>query len=1040
MKKHLLPLAFAASALLAADPADTPVVLSPFEVNTARDAGFVASSSLAGGRLAGDLRDTPIAYSVLTREFIDALDLTNLTEMTKWATNAADVPDGDSVGFGIGDRLKLQSRGVGSNNPQRNFFPVNFNFDGYNIERLDLARGPNAVLFGTSGVGGTANSVTKRARTERQETEIRLSYGSWANARVTLDHNQPVSKNVAIRLNAVWQDREGWRDNDIERRSGATLSATWKPFKNTEVRFEAEKGRLEHSVITSNFDDNLSGWTGNTYSAVLPANNNPAGVVGYGTNNAVITVGGGTTQLMNYQGWARTLGGNSAANVPAGGVMVVGPSANITNNSIIAQRNLPAGLYDIAIARSRFQIPSRTLSTFSDEPIFGIRSEDFTLSLTQRVGERFFAEAAANMGKEDLSSNTGISRGMSRIWIDINSVLPNGQPNPKFLQPYTESISNPYVQPEDKKNARVAFGYVLDRTRLGDFKFSLMGGWSNIRTDRNVFRFTVKRHADPRMWPSEFQVLYRYYLNTDGSRPLATPSAMTYIDPRTNTLATVATGLVRDYANDAFNLVSERDYEYAQAATSAKLLKGKLNIIAAARQDRYESRQEAAVRQWDNPADWDGNSRLLKPGAPGDWAALTYRERNAAGTPVGTPLPANTRPRLSSGVRDPLYANDRFQDDYAPPDQSGKVTTSSIGAVYHVTKHVSVFANFAESFRPPGSTLKLDGSLFAAPASEGRDYGLRVTLLDGAIVANLIRYEGEEKNNTITATTFPFNNIIQANALGDFTVGGINSRGLQRLPTGFVDSVDTETEGWEFEVTANLTRQWRLMFNAALPESYQTDPNKESRAYFAANAATLRQIITDAGGTFTGDRATFTATVPIGQPNEGPGAVDAWNTIQNTLASITTEPQQRTRLYNMTANLYTDYVFGERLKGFRIGGGVNYRGRQVIGYRGADTIRNPANPAQTIDDPAVGPNDVVTTDSYFTGTLTLGYTRRFAKKYNVTFSLKIDNLFDYDEPLFTGTVLRPPGGDLTNPARVASPNRYTWLMPRNFLFTTAVKF
>ena len=45
------------------------VTLSPFNVSSERDTGFVAASSLAGGRLAGDLKDTPVAYSVITREF-----------------------------------------------------------------------------------------------------------------------------------------------------------------------------------------------------------------------------------------------------------------------------------------------------------------------------------------------------------------------------------------------------------------------------------------------------------------------------------------------------------------------------------------------------------------------------------------------------------------------------------------------------------------------------------------------------------------------------------------------------------------------------------------------------------------------------------------------------------------------------------------------------------------------------------------------------------------------------------------------------------
>ena len=53
----------------AADPAPYPpkptedtLVLTPFTVDARRDLGFVAASALAGGRLAVDLKDTPVAY------------------------------------------------------------------------------------------------------------------------------------------------------------------------------------------------------------------------------------------------------------------------------------------------------------------------------------------------------------------------------------------------------------------------------------------------------------------------------------------------------------------------------------------------------------------------------------------------------------------------------------------------------------------------------------------------------------------------------------------------------------------------------------------------------------------------------------------------------------------------------------------------------------------------------------------------------------------------------------------------------------------
>src|SRR3954462_949553 len=112
------------AAASAAPVATGPVLaLDPFEVKVDADRGFVATSSLAGGRLAGDLKDTPVAYTVLTRELIDALQLTDLTSMSQWSTNATDLAD-DNQQFNTGNSVRISSRGVSSNSPQRNFFPV----------------------------------------------------------------------------------------------------------------------------------------------------------------------------------------------------------------------------------------------------------------------------------------------------------------------------------------------------------------------------------------------------------------------------------------------------------------------------------------------------------------------------------------------------------------------------------------------------------------------------------------------------------------------------------------------------------------------------------------------------------------------------------------------------------------------------------------------------------------------------------------------------------------------------------------------------
>src|SRR5437868_14855431 len=103
-------------------PAEEAVKLDPFSVSADSDVGFVASSSLAGGRIATALKDTPVAYSVITKEFMDAFNITNVAEAGQWTTNS-NFNQGDNTGYGYGanaDAGATRIRGITVNNPTRN--------------------------------------------------------------------------------------------------------------------------------------------------------------------------------------------------------------------------------------------------------------------------------------------------------------------------------------------------------------------------------------------------------------------------------------------------------------------------------------------------------------------------------------------------------------------------------------------------------------------------------------------------------------------------------------------------------------------------------------------------------------------------------------------------------------------------------------------------------------------------------------------------------------------------------------------------------
>jgi hypothetical protein len=1025
----------------ATDRKEEIITLSPFVINTERDVGFVAASSLAGGRLGGDLKDTPVAYSVLTRDFIDALDLTDFQDMAQWMPNTVETPNQGDTDWASPSYSGVTSRGVGTNEPQRDFFPYGINFDSYNIGRLDYGRGPNSILFGNSGYGSTPNVVSKRARPDKQFSEVRLSFGSWSNFRETLDHNQPLSDTLALRFNALYLDRDGWRDNDFEQKKAVTLAGTWQPTQRTEVRFEAERGEMEKASMGTNFYDYLSGWDGiHTYSAPAAANT-AYGVYRIPSNYAMFTPAGGDT-LLNFGTWATTDAGNRTAAIPLGGQLVAGVAGINTNSSIINQLNLPENRFDIAEANSHFRVPSREFSIVADGLQYDQKYYNYTLAVTQQVGENFYAEAAVNLAGVEYTGDKGLSSGQGgQTRIDLNTKLPNGADNPNFLQPYNFMRPFPQVTDSEMYNARLAMAYVLDNTRFGSFRFSVNGGMSRQDDTKEAWTYMRKIATDHRLWASQDRVYFLYHWN-ETARPYDL-SDRTWMYQASTTAAPVPVeaGLVRDLGTAGANSLTSTDKDYFQINGDAKFFKKRLNVLAGLRRDFYNTRQQVSRHQYDYPTDWNGKGAFYKPDAPDDYYALTYQPLTAGGVPAGPVEAAETRPRIGN-ERDPLYANARFQDDFSPPVSKGALTTYSMGAVYHLTDHISLMTNYAESYVPALASFDFSGNLIAPRSAEGRDYGVRFTLLKGQVVANVIRYEGLDANSVV-AVSGPRSNIdtIARTSPLDAASDELNARNFPRPSNGASDTTRKEISGWELDVTANLTQNWRLTLNGAISKAYQVSAYPLLKAFLADNKDTMKQIIQDAGGVFNGDVATMNPAIDLSRTPEGPGAVAAWNSLMATVASFTDEKQTPLRLMSGSGNVYTDYSFKEgRLKGLRVGIGANYRGKQVIGYRGADTIRVPNSATATMDDPSVGPLDSVYQPAYTTATAVINYTWRISRKLRCDLTLRASNLFDYAKPIYINTEMRPPNGDLTNPSRVTTPENYIWITPRNVTLTASFRF
>ena len=153
------------------------------------------------------LIDVPQAITVLTREQIDDQAIRSVADLVRY------VP-GLSAGQGEGNRDQITLRG---NNSTADFFvdglrdDVQYFRGFYNVDRVEVLKGPNATIFGRGGGGGVFNRVTKGPiiGTNSATTEVTGdTFGSWA---ATGDVNLDLG-GAAFRLNSFYEELDSHRD------------------------------------------------------------------------------------------------------------------------------------------------------------------------------------------------------------------------------------------------------------------------------------------------------------------------------------------------------------------------------------------------------------------------------------------------------------------------------------------------------------------------------------------------------------------------------------------------------------------------------------------------------------------------------------------------------------------------------------------------------------------------------------------------------------------------------------------------------------
>jgi outer membrane receptor protein involved in Fe transport len=732
-------------------PAPSAVVLSPFQVNTSRDAGYVASSTLAGTRLNSELWDTPAAISVFTAEFLSDIGILDVKSSLSFALNASEDTSNYTGNFLVANDVNIQIRGFVEAAVGRNYFTWRLSSDVFNVERVDFSRGPNSVLFGVGAPGGIVNTSSKRASIGQDLSRLRTRIGSWDDYRVEYDFGKTLLKDkLAVRANLLWQEKNDWREfKTSERRAGA-LAATYRPFRSTEIRFDGEYGDVDQ-----------------LHAQPYPARE---GFVGWEAAGRLIAgtygqaVNGTTANTVAPVVWDPFSGGPPVS-WNGSRIASVGPRAS-------ALANIGASVLD----ESKHPRWAAITSPGWTNNFYYYNYAGF---IEQRLGDNLSVEAAFNRQRESRSQNrpTGFAEVVLRV--DPNAVRPAAsnalgvvtatEPNPNVGRYYIEGRNyGLLIADRTIDDYRLTTSYRLDLTSrsrwLGRHDLAaLVSRTDTLNRDDTLDNRNITPVGNA-VFPLDVtngnnQVLRRTYLDFSNPDPrwhgLADPNRYRLAGQAGITEAMVRVGDAgRDFLTRA---------DTAMLATQSRWFDGRVVVTGGFRRDR--------LRVWTDTIDTDGDGDL--------------NEHRAAVTRLYPRRQQNGRKNFDEG------------------------DTKTFGAVVHPLPWLAAFYNQSNSFRPQ-SNQDINGALIGNRKGEGQDYGLRFRLWDSKVNLSIARYTTDDANAAVGYDN-NFNNFMNSiwRAIGQSNLqrpAASDSQDLSGKGTE-VEITANPTANWRLAINAAQTHQ-----------------------------------------------------------------------------------------------------------------------------------------------------------------------------------------------------------------------------------------
>lgn len=197
--------------------------------------GYRVGETTSAMRTDTPLVDTPQSVSVVTVRQIEDQGANSIGDAVRY------IP-GVFSAQGEGNRETLVLRGMTTTG---DFFvdgvrdDVQTYRDLYNIQRIEIFRGPNAMTFGRGGTGGLVNRVTRVAGWDPVRS-LRLEAGMYDHFRGSVDLGGPLNDSVALRVTGVYQNSGSYRDGVDYERWGVNPTASLRIGQSTLIQLGYE--------------------------------------------------------------------------------------------------------------------------------------------------------------------------------------------------------------------------------------------------------------------------------------------------------------------------------------------------------------------------------------------------------------------------------------------------------------------------------------------------------------------------------------------------------------------------------------------------------------------------------------------------------------------------------------------------------------------------------------------------------------------------------------------------------------------------------